>query len=121
MELKINVVDNGDAVGTCGWLAKNAGSIRIGATTKERQGAWLLDNEGKALTVLAIRGYYGDNTKIIRAENDTEEPFGQLTTDVSFTEAAWEIMKAIISAAVAEMEQLESLGSVGLNVNFTRS
>lgn len=120
MELKIIVVNNGDAVGTCGWLVKNADSIRIGTTTKVRQGAWLMDKEGKEITVLAIRGYYGDNTKIIKAENDSGDSYGQLTTNMSFTDAAWEVVKTLISAAVAEMEQLESLSSVGLNVDFTR-
>lgn len=121
---KINIVNNGDAVGTCGWLAKNAGSIRIGTTNKGRQGAWLVDKEGREITVLAIRGYYGDNTKIIKAENDTGDlydPYGQLTTKVSFTEAAWEALENLISVAVAEMEQLESTAGKNLSVFITKS
>jgi len=120
VEVTINIVNNGEAVGSCGWLAKNASTVRIGTTNKERQGAWLMSKDGKEISVLAIRGYYGDNTQIIKAENDTGEPFGQLTTNVSFTEAAWEVVKTLILAAVAEMEQLESAAGENLGVSITK-
>lgn len=108
MEIKINIINNGEAIGTIGWLARNASTIKLGVTKSGKQGAWLHDANGKQITVLAIRGYHsGAGDEIVRAENDCGEYYGQLASDVSFTPAAWGIVKDLIDIAVREMDRVE--------------
>ena len=107
MEVTLNIVRSGNAKGTVGWLAENAHTIYIGETKAGKQGAWLHDKDSVKLTVLAVRDAF-EPDGFARALNVDDNHAGCfLTTDILFTEAAYETIKKIQEIAIDEMNKGE--------------
>ena len=105
MNITLQIQNNGIARGTLGWLCANIGSIKIGETKSGKQAAWLLDRDGKNITVLAVRGWWEHAPAIETAGRDTDTSIPTLNADMIFTDAAWEIIKQCQQIAVSAMEE----------------
>jgi hypothetical protein len=101
-EITINIDNKGFAPGTVGWLCENVDSMLIGKTRDGNQGAWLKDKEGKTLTVLAIRGFYDEDT----IDEITRNYGYRGDMDCAFicSDACWEKIEELTAAAVEKME-----------------
>lgn len=107
-KINISIKRNGHARGTIGWLAANAASIKIGESQKGKQGAWLVDHEGKTITPLAIRGMWDDDEiHTVRKADFADRGYDLTPDDIVFTDAAWAIIEQIIPQAVAAMQDGE--------------
>ena len=110
MKKEINIKNQGNYKGTVGWLCENADTIVIGETRSGDQGAWIKDSEGKVITVLAVRNFYGgaDNeiTKVKRDGNEYD-----LTCHIPYSDAAWASIQALSEIAEGEMEKSFEEGS----------
>lgn len=113
MQISINIKNIGNAIGTVGWLEKKAHTIKIGPSNTGNQCAWLLDAEGKRVTLLAMREF----GVIERAINNPAYSV-PWTTDIMFTDSAFTALSQLIDIAVDEMERIESEHPV---INFTVS
>jgi len=107
MKIEISITRNGHGIGTIGWLAEKCkgGSIHIGTTKSGKQAAWLKDAAGAVVTVLAVRGAW-DDAQIVKAENGG--PGYELSTDVTFTPAAWNAIGELMEIAVERMNDGET-------------
>ena len=103
--ISINIINNGEAIGSIGWLAKNAAAIRIGSTKESKQAAWLLDHDGKVITCLAIRDPYTYDSKIIERVSRSDHGTGIFAVSVSLTTAAWTALQQLIDCAVEHMDE----------------
>ena len=110
MKKEIEIKNQGNSKGTIGWLAKNASTILIGETKSGDQGAWLKDNGGNTITVLAVRNFYGGADKeITKVKRDGSEY--DLTCDFPCSDAAWESIERLSHLASEEMEKSFEVGS----------
>lgn len=107
MDINIKIDNKGCAEGTIGWLAKNAAMIKIGETKNRNQGAWLQDHQGKTLTILAIRDYWGmpEDPRIEKIKPNVSPP--ELECDFTATDAAWVVLEKLTNLAEAEMNKGE--------------
>ena len=104
MKKIINIKNQGSCKGTVGWLCENAATISIGETRSGDQGAWLRDSEGKVLTVLAVRNFYGGADKeITKVKRDGSEY--DLTCHIPCSDSAWESIQSLSEIAEGEMEK----------------
>lgn len=107
--IQIKITAQGHARGTVGWLADHAAEIHLGRTKDGCEGAWLCDANGKTITALAIRGYWGGdgmaaeyNTAITTISRD---PAGRgLGADIGWTDAGWDAVSRLAEAAVEAIE-----------------
>ena len=135
MELKLTVTNAYPRNTLCGslpWLLNNAAGIRVGLTSKTRNlGAWLLDKEGKIITILALQNQdeldtNGNPAGPIRIpdcrdgiENEYDDTF---RIGLCVTDACWEVIQQIQKLAVAEMRRvLDDSSEDGVSVVLVRT
>jgi len=110
MNITLSIDNNGQSRGSLGWLCKNIGSIKIGTIKTDNQAAWILDKNGKVITVLAVRDYWRhSSTEIETVVNQSDENYQGLISDIPFTDAAWEIVKQCRTMAIEQMNESSEL------------
>ena len=109
MNVTLRITRNGDAPGTIGWLCAHAHSIKIGTNRNDRQAAWLLDETGKSIGLLCVRGPWGGKQveRTTRNHGDYSDEY-PLCLDQTFTDAAWRVFQQAQDIAISQMEAGET-------------
>jgi hypothetical protein len=93
--LEIKIADQGEVIGTVGWLCKNADHIKIGATKSGNQAAWLKNAYGETIVFLASRNInYMPEGGVFFYINDLSHPEIS-AADFILSDACWARIKEI--------------------------
>ena len=104
-QITIKIDKKGLAKGTVGYLLESADHIKIGVTKNNNQAAWLRGKENETIACLCVRGFFGDDAKLILMENVVDYEDNSASGFI-WSDAAWEKIEELQEEVAKIMDEL---------------
>jgi len=104
-QITIKIADKGELRGTVGWLLKNADHVKIGETKSGNQGAWLENQNGETMSVLAIRNWWHEDGEIKTIKSCDPSEY-DLSPNFSVSPACLERLQELAETVSEIMEEM---------------